>query len=112
MCVCHEQSPYRSHEKWALQKALVYAAHMFIGKSSTVNNWAASLTSNNSTLSIGRRKKMITYAIYDCFLTTYLIRPVLENWTFKQLKNTNITELFTSFKSSPLPANNSSNKKI
>ncbi|CAF1307686.1 unnamed protein product [Rotaria sordida] len=56
MCVCHEQSPYRPQELWALQKALIYAAYMFIDKSSTVNNWAASLTSNNSTLSFGRRK--------------------------------------------------------
>ncbi|CAF1478392.1 unnamed protein product [Rotaria sp. Silwood1] len=30
---------------------------MFIDKSNTVNNWAAGLTSNNSTLSICRRKK-------------------------------------------------------
>ncbi|CAF5032196.1 unnamed protein product [Rotaria sp. Silwood1] len=111
MCVCHEQSPYRPNEKWALQKALSYAAHMFIDKSSTVNNWAAGLTSNNSTLSFGRRKKMINYAIYDCFSTTYLIRLVLEKWTFNQLKDTNIVDLFTSFKSLPLPTINSSHKK-
>jgi hypothetical protein len=58
---------------------------------------------------------MINYAIYDCFSTTYLISPVLENWIFKKLKNTNIIELFTSFKllSLPsLPTNNSLNKKI
>jgi hypothetical protein len=58
---------------------------------------------------------MISYAIYDVFSTTYLIRPVLENWTFQKLKNANVIELFTSFKLSPLPplpANNSSNKKI
>ncbi|CAF2932692.1 unnamed protein product [Rotaria sp. Silwood2] len=40
-CVCHEPSPYRPREKWSLQKVLIYAAHMFIDKSSTVNNWAA-----------------------------------------------------------------------
>jgi hypothetical protein len=57
MCVCHEQSPYRPHEKWSLQKALIYAAHMFIDKSCTVNNWAAGLTSYNSTLSTDQRKK-------------------------------------------------------
>ncbi|CAF5044033.1 unnamed protein product, partial [Rotaria sp. Silwood1] len=110
-CICHERSPYRPGEKWALQKALIYAAHMFIDKSSTVNNWAAGLTSNNSTLSYGRRKKMINYAIYDCFSTTYLIRPVLEYWTFKQLNDINIVELFTSFKALSLPKINSSNKK-
>ncbi|CAF4144676.1 unnamed protein product [Rotaria sordida] len=110
-CICHERNPYHSGEKWSLQKALIYAAHMFIDKSSTVNNWAAGLTSNNSTLSYGRRKKMINYAIYDCFSTTYLIRPVLEYWTFKQLNNINIVELFTSFKALPLPKINSSNKK-
>jgi hypothetical protein len=40
MCVYHEQSPYRPQEKWSLQKALIYAAHMFIDKSTTVNSWA------------------------------------------------------------------------
>ena len=55
---------------------------------------------------------MITYAIYDCFTTTYLIRPVLEQWTFNQLKNININELFTSFETTPLPIINLSNKKI
>ncbi|CAF5176887.1 unnamed protein product, partial [Rotaria sp. Silwood1] len=54
---------------------------------------------------------MINYAIYDCFSTTYLIRPVLEKWTFKQLKDTNIVDLFTSFKSLPLPTIHSSHKK-
>jgi hypothetical protein len=115
ICICHEQSPYRPQEKWSLQKALSYAAHMFIDKSTSVNNWAGGLTSNNSILSTVRRKKMIHYAIYDVFTTTYFIRPVLEDWTFQKLKNTNIIELFTSFKSSPLPplsANNSSNKKL
>ncbi|CAF5035514.1 unnamed protein product, partial [Rotaria sp. Silwood1] len=110
-CICHERSPYRPGEKWALQKALIYAAHMFIDKSSTVNNWAAGLTSNNSTLSYGRRKRMINYAIYDCFSTTYIIRPVLEYWTFKQLNDINIVELFTSFEALPLPKINASNKK-
>ncbi|CAF1258658.1 unnamed protein product [Rotaria sordida] len=110
-CICHEQSPYRPGEKWSLQKALIYAAHMFIDKSCTVNNWAARLTSNNSTLSTGRRNKMIKYAIYDCLTATYFIRPVLAYWTFNKLKNTNIIELFTSFKSPSLPTNNSSNKK-
>ncbi|CAF3161615.1 unnamed protein product [Rotaria sp. Silwood2] len=33
MCVCHEQSPYCPNKKWALQKALIYAAHIFIDKS-------------------------------------------------------------------------------
>ncbi|CAF2977863.1 unnamed protein product [Rotaria sp. Silwood2] len=104
--VCHEQSPYRPVEKWSLQKALIYAAHMFIDKSSTVNNWAAGLTPNNSTLSYGRRKKMINYAIYDCFSTTYLIRPYLHHlnhYHYQQLiqqikkiikKNINLQKLF------------------
>ncbi|CAF5108669.1 unnamed protein product, partial [Rotaria sp. Silwood1] len=54
---------------------------------------------------------MINYAIYDCFSTTYLIRPVLEYWTFNQLNDINIVELFTSFNVLPLPKINSSNKK-
>jgi hypothetical protein len=67
-CVCHEQSPYRPHEKWALQKTLIYAAHMFIGKSSTVNNWAAGLTSNNSTLSTARREKILIHKNYPIYM--------------------------------------------
>ena len=112
MCVCHEQSPYRPHEKWSLQKALIYAAQVFIDKSCTVNNWSAGSTSNSSTLSTARREKMINYAIYDCFATTYLIRPVLDNWTFKKLKDTNIIELFTAFKLPALPTYSSINRKI
>ena len=115
MCVCHEQSPYSPQEKWSLQKALIYAAHMFIDKSHRINHWAGGLTGNNSILSLSRRKKMINYAVSDAFTTTYLIRPVLEYWTFQKLKNINIVELYTSFKSlllSPLPANNSLNRKI
>jgi len=79
---------------------------MFIDKSCTRSNWAAGLTSLDSTLSNNRRQKMITYAIDDCFTTTYFIRPVLEKWTYKQIKNINIIELFTSFKSPPLPTIN------
>ncbi|CAF3729881.1 unnamed protein product [Rotaria socialis] len=113
---CPRQSPYRPNELWSLQNALIYAAHIFIDKSSTVNNWAGGLTTNNSTLSSFRRKKMIKYAIYDVLSTTYLIRPISEYWTFQKLKNTNIIDLFTSFKSSPLPSlptnKSSKNKSI
>ncbi|CAF4589501.1 unnamed protein product, partial [Rotaria magnacalcarata] len=37
---------------------------------------------------------MLHYAIYDCFTTTYLARPVLAFWTFQQVKNTHILDLF------------------
>ncbi|CAF3330489.1 unnamed protein product [Rotaria sp. Silwood2] len=43
----------------SVYKALAYAAHMLIDKLSTVSDWTSGLTSNNSKLSIGRRKKMI-----------------------------------------------------
>ena len=67
---------------------------MFIDKSHRINNWTGGLTGNNSILSLPRRKKMINYAISDVFATTYLIRPVLEYWTFQKLKNINIVELY------------------
>ena len=67
-CVCHEQSPYRSNEKWAFQKALICAAHTFINKSSTINNWAASLASNNSTLSTARRERILIHKNYPIYM--------------------------------------------
>ncbi|CAF5062799.1 unnamed protein product, partial [Rotaria socialis] len=39
---------------------------------------------HHSTLSTITREKMLRYAIYDCFTTTYLARPVLSTWTFQK----------------------------
>ncbi|CAM2716160.1 unnamed protein product [Rotaria socialis] len=80
------------------------AAQLFIDKSTRVNNWAGELTTNNSTLSSSRRQNMINYAIYNVFLTTYWIRPILRKWIFQQLKNTRINDLFISFKSTLPPS--------
>ncbi|CAF3715689.1 unnamed protein product [Rotaria socialis] len=88
------------------------AAQLFIGKSTRVNNWAGELTTNNSTLSSSRRQNMINYAIYNVFLTTYWIRPILRKWIFQQLKNTRINDLFISFKSTLPPSFLQKTKKL
>ncbi|CAF0988475.1 unnamed protein product [Rotaria sordida] len=89
-CTCHKSSPYRPNELWTLQQALIYTYGMFIDKSITVNEWAMELDPMYSTLSTSNRNKMIHYAIYDCFATTCLIRPVTLYWTFQQIiKNIN-----------------------
>ncbi|CAF1366877.1 unnamed protein product [Rotaria sordida] len=83
-CTCHKSSPYRPNEPWTLQQALIYTYGMFIDKSITANEWAMELDPKYSTLSTSNRNKMIHYAIYDCFATTCLIRPVTLYWTFQQ----------------------------
>jgi hypothetical protein len=111
-CKCHERSPYHQNEKWLLQKALMYAAHMFIDKAQRMNNWSAGLSSETSTLSTSRRTNMMHYAIHDCFATTYLIRPILEEWSFQRVKNINVIELFRAFKpTTPLPLPQAKKKK-
>ncbi|CAF4520277.1 unnamed protein product [Rotaria socialis] len=99
-CTCHEANPYRSGEKWGLQDALVYTCQLFIDKSMTISYWAKGLDPHHSTLSITTREKMLRYAIYDCFTTTYLARPVLSTWTFQKVKNTNVIDLFQASSSS------------
>ncbi|CAF4398089.1 unnamed protein product [Rotaria socialis] len=55
---------------------------------------------------------MINYAIYNVFLTTYWIRPILRKWIFQQLKNTRINDLFISFKSTLPPSFLQKTKKL
>ena len=114
-CMCHQPNPYRTGEKWSLQQAVICTYGKFLDKSMTINNWSRDLDPIYSTVPSIDRDKMIKYAIYDCFATTCLIRPVTQYWTFQQVMDIDIIDLFTSFKSSslpPFPANNSSNKKI
>ncbi|CAF3161105.1 unnamed protein product [Rotaria socialis] len=85
-CTCHEANPYRSGEKWKLQDALIYTCQWFIDKSMTSSYWAKGLDPHHSSLSTTTREKMLRYAIYDCFTTTYLARPVLRSWTFQKVK--------------------------
>ncbi|CAF0815486.1 unnamed protein product [Rotaria sp. Silwood1] len=61
---------------------------------------------NYSTLSTATRNKMIHYAIYDCFATTYFICPVLQYWPFQQVTNINIFELFQALPPSSQANNN------
>ncbi|CAF2200514.1 unnamed protein product [Rotaria magnacalcarata] len=65
----------------------------------TISYWAKGLDSHHSTLSTPTREKMLRYAIYDCFTTTYLARAVLRAWTFQKVKNTHIIDLFQALSS-------------
>ena len=111
-CLCHRPSPYRVGELWSLQLALIYVIGLFIDKSTTLYDWSRLLDPSYSTLSFTTREKLTRYVIYDCFATTYFVKPVLEYWTFKELTKVNIAELFiTSLKSSSIINKNDNNIK-
>ncbi|CAF1312478.1 unnamed protein product [Rotaria sordida] len=55
---------------------------------------------------------MIHYAIYDCFATTCLIRPITLYWTFQQVKKIHILDSFQALPSSSRANNNSANTNI
>jgi hypothetical protein len=61
-----------------------------------VNHWSTLLDPVHANLLRTTHEERIRYLIYDCFARTYFIKPVLEYWTFRRLKETNIVELFTS----------------
>ena len=103
---CHQISPYRWKEKWALQRALIYVNGVFIDKSITVNDWSTLLDPAHSTLSKTTHEQRIRYLINDCLATTYLRKAVVEYWTFDKLTKTNFTDLFTSSLTSSLIINN------
>ena len=93
-CTCHEPSPYRPGEKWALQKAIHYVYDLFLDKSTTLNHWSTCLDPIYSTLPQRTRENMVYYAATDCLATTCFIRPVLDQWSFRRTTNTDIIELF------------------
>ncbi|CAF3359291.1 unnamed protein product [Rotaria socialis] len=103
-CHCHESSPYRINEKWSLQQAVIFIYKIFIDKNETFNHWAHGLDPIVSTLPEAKRLSMIRYAIYDCFATTLLARPIIEYWPFTKIENSGITELFQKARS-PLSIN-------
>ena len=111
-CLCHPPNPYRVGELWSLQLALINVSGLFIDKSTTLYEWSKLLDPSHSTWSFSTREKLIRYIIYDCFTTTYFVKPVLEYWTFEELSKINITELFiASSKSSSITNNNDNNIK-
>ncbi|CAF3739536.1 unnamed protein product [Rotaria socialis] len=103
-CHCYESSPYRINEKWSLQQAVIFIYKIFIDKNETFNHWAHGLDPIVSTLPEAKRLSMIRYAIYDCFATTLLARPIIEYWPFTKIENSGITELFQKARS-PLSIN-------
>ncbi len=114
-CYCHPPSPYRINELWSLQNAFKYGCNLFIDKSCTLSHWSLSLSSSNSPLSHANRMKMIHYATHDAMAVTFLIRPITEKWTFDDIKNRKMNEMFVAFKSTklpPLPTSTTKKKKI
>lgn len=103
LCTCHRSSPYKSNELWSLKNALRYAGELSLDKSARMSNWGAGLTSNNSSLSGNDRSRMIDYATHDVLAVSFLIRPVIEKWTFEQVKNRRTSEIFTVCTSVNLP---------
>ncbi|CAF4249392.1 unnamed protein product [Adineta steineri] len=69
---------------------------------SSISNWSSSLSSNSS-LSNEQQQNMIHYATHDVLAVTYLIRPVLERWSFIKLKNRMVNEIFISFEKIQMP---------
>jgi hypothetical protein len=113
-CLCHPSSPYGINELWSLQKAFMYGCKLYIDKSCTLGYWTSSLTSSHSSLSHEEQMKMVHYATHDAMAVTYLIRPITEKWTFKQLEERKISEMFITFnaiKLPLLPATTSTKKK-
>ena len=114
-CSCHPSSPYKINELWSLQNAFKYGCKLFIDKSCTLSHWSASLTSSHSSLSRKEQIKMVHYATHDVMAVTYLIRPITEKWTFKQLEERKLSEMFITFKAIKLPSlptTTSTKKKI
>jgi len=102
-CSCHQASPYHQQQLWSLQKAFIYGCNLFIDKTNTLAHWSHGLTPGNSSLSHARRLRMVHYAIHDVMAVTYLIRPITEYWSFKQIKEIKIEEIFIRFQSTKLP---------
>ena len=92
----------------------MYGCKLFIDKSCTLGYWSSSLTSSHSSLSRKEQMKMVHYAAHDAMAVTYLIRPITEKWTFIQLEERKIREMFITFnaiKLPPLPTTTSTKKK-
>ncbi|CAF1377451.1 unnamed protein product [Rotaria sordida] len=114
-CHCHPPSPYKINELWSLQNAFRYGCNLFLDKSCSLSHWSSSLSSSYSSLSYAEQKKMIHYATHDVMAVTFLIRPITENWTFEEIKNRKISEIFVAFKATklpPLPTSTTKKKKI
>ncbi|CAF3854847.1 unnamed protein product [Rotaria sp. Silwood1] len=102
-CSCHPVSPYKPSELWSLQKALFYASGLVIEKECTRSHWAQSLTSTSSSLSYYTQQKMIDYAKEDVMSVIFLLRPIMEQWTFTMIKDRRIDEVFMAFQPTKLP---------
>ncbi|CAF1550959.1 unnamed protein product [Adineta ricciae] len=98
-CRCHSPSPYKPNELWSLQNALKYACKLHLDKTYRLSHWSASLTSNRSRLSYTDQRKMVKYAVHDVLAVTFLLRPIMENWTFNMIETRNMKDVFVAFES-------------
>ena len=67
------------------------------------------LDAEHSLLSSSEQRKRVNYAIYDCFAVTLLHRAIYEKWSLIQLRETELTSLFTSNAPTYLASLSSSN---
>jgi hypothetical protein len=96
-CTCMDNYPYaKLTDLWSLQNAICYTINRFLDKSSTRKNWSALLDPNYSSLSSLEQSRRTNYAIYDCVAVTFLHRAVYDKWTLMELREAELTSLFTS----------------
>ncbi|CAF1454661.1 unnamed protein product [Adineta ricciae] len=111
-CTCHRESPYHESQLWSLQNALIYGFDVFIDKTARMAHWSHGLTYSHSSLSHAQRIRMIHYAKNDVMAVTYLVRPIVERWSFTRIKETKIEARFTAFEPIlPAPLRQSSTKR-
>ncbi|CAF1528746.1 unnamed protein product [Adineta ricciae] len=83
--------PYKPNELWSLQNAVKYAYKLHLDKTYRLNHC--------SILSYPDQRKMVKYAVHDVLAVTFLLRPIMENWTFKMIETRNMKEVFVAFES-------------
>ncbi|CAF1621357.1 unnamed protein product [Adineta ricciae] len=96
-CTCHRESPYQENQLWSLQNALIYGFDVFIDKTTRMAHWSHGLTYGHSSLSHAQRIRMTHYAKNDVMAVSYLARPIIENWSFARIKETNMEAMFVAF---------------
>ena len=110
LSICSHNSPYLNlSNKWSLQNAILYTINRFLDKLSTREGWSVMLDVNYSPLSSSEQRKRVNYAIYDCFAVTLLHRAIYKKWSLIQLREAELTSLFTSNTPTYLASLSSSN---
>ncbi|CAF1424399.1 unnamed protein product [Adineta ricciae] len=111
-CTCHRESPYHENQLWSLQNALIYGFDVFIDKTTRMAHWPRGLTYSHSSLSHAQRIRMTHYAKNDVMAVSYLVRPIIENWSLAKIKETNIEAMLVALQPTlPPPLRQPSTKR-